>query len=293
MSIVFLTLASVLVGGVSIWLSFVLWRGGHGASDQVAPESVNVAVLRDQWAELERDHINGTLSANELADARSDLQRRALNETAAPPLKLGPPAGSKRAAITVAILLPIATALTYSYLGNPAATDPSQVRSASMTTQTDVQAMVASLQARLAQHPDDPGGWLMLARSYRYFGDHEQAVNAFTHANELVQNDPQALAEYAESLSRIRGSGFEGEPTRLLERALSLDPNAALPLTLAGAAAVQRRDYQTAIAHWEKLLGMMPPDSEAAKVVAAGIERARTEQAELAHGRSPEPSAKP
>ena len=289
MSIVFLTLASVLVGGVSIWLSFVLWRGGHGASDQVAPESVNVAVRRDQWADVERDHINGTLSANELADARSDLQRRALNETAAPPLKLGPPAGSKRAAITVAILLPIATALTYSYLGNPAATDPSQVRSASMTTQTDVQAMVASLQARLAQHPDDPGGWLMLARSYRYFGDHEQAVNAFTHANELVQNDPQALAEYAESLSRIRGSGFEGEPTRLLERALSLDPNAALPLTLAGAAAVQRRDYQTAIA----LLGMMPPDSEAAKVVAAGIERARTEQAELAHGRSPEPSAKP
>src|SRR3546814_10750362 len=55
--------------------------------------------------------------------------------------------------------LPIATALTYSYLGNPAAVDPSQVRSAGMTTQADVRAMVASLQARLAQHPDHPGGW--------------------------------------------------------------------------------------------------------------------------------------
>ncbi|HBP0978943.1 c-type cytochrome biogenesis protein CcmI [Comamonas sp. Y6] len=292
MSLVFVILASVLVGGISLWLFVVLRRGGHGTNDLVAPDRVNVAVLRDQLAELETDHINGTLSVDELADAKSELQRRALDETVPHLSSTGPPAGSKRAAIAVAVLLPIATVLTYSYLGNPAAINPPpQVRSAGTMTEADIQAMVASLQARLAQHPDDPEGWLMLARSYRYFGDDEKAVDAFIRANNLVQNDPQALSEYAESLSKIRSSSFEGEPTRLLERALELDPNAALALTLAGAAAVQRRDYQTAIEHWKKLLEMMPPDSEAAKIVAAGIERAQSEQEEL--DRPEEPSAQP
>ncbi|MDF8361267.1 c-type cytochrome biogenesis protein CcmI [Achromobacter anxifer] len=293
MSLVFVILASVLIGGVSLWLFLLLWREGGGTSNLVAADSVNVSVIRDQWEELERDHINGTLSATELADARSDLQRRALDETVLTQASVGLPTGSKRAAIAVAVLLPIATVLTYSYLGNPAAINPPQVSSENVMTEADVQAMVASLQARLALHPDDPEGWLMLARSYRYFGDDEKAVNAFTHANNLIQNDPQALSEYAESLSKIRSSGFEGEPTRLLERALSLDPNAALPLTLAGAAAVQRRDYQTAIMHWQKLLEMMPPDSEAANVVAAGIERARTEQVQLGHSQSAEPHTQP
>jgi len=34
----------------------------------------------------------------------------------------------------------------------------------------------------------------LLARSYRDFGDDEKAASAFTHANDLIQNDPQALS---------------------------------------------------------------------------------------------------
>ena len=45
--------------------------------------------------------------------------------------------------------------------------------------------------------------------------------------------------------------------------------------------------------HWQKLLEMMPSDSEAANVVAAGIERARTEQAQLGHSQSAEPHTQP
>ncbi|HCP76424.1 MAG TPA: c-type cytochrome biogenesis protein CcmI, partial [Pusillimonas sp.] len=64
-------------------------------------------------------------------------------------------------------------------LGNLAAITPPPVQSAPAMTQADVQAMVDSLAARLARNPDDAPGWLMLARSYRYFERYEDAATAF------------------------------------------------------------------------------------------------------------------
>src|SRR3546814_15010553 len=79
----------------------------------------------------------------------------------------------KDAALCLAIVLPLASTLIYLRLGNPAAISPVPVQSIQNVTQADVQAMVDSLAARLALNPDDPAGWLMLARSYRYFDRYE------------------------------------------------------------------------------------------------------------------------
>ena len=278
MNIIFIVIAALLVGSATLWLCTILWRGPRHDS-HISHDGVNSAVLRDQWAELEQDHANGTLSASDLAEARDDLQRRALDEASFSRTGSIPLLGSKRAAIMLAVLLPVASTLTYLYLGSPAAISPSATQNIGAITQADVQAMVAALEERLAQNPDDPGGWLMLARSYRHFGRYEDAATAFVNAMSLIQTDPLALSEYAETLARTRASGFEGEPTQLLERALSLDPNAPMPLTLAGAAALQRRDYPAAIAYWNRLLEHLPPDSDAARVIAESIEHARKEQA--------------
>ncbi|WP_344965238.1 c-type cytochrome biogenesis protein CcmI [Oceanisphaera sediminis] len=281
MNLIFLIIAALLIGSATLWLCAILWRGPK-QTNRVERGGVNTAVLRDQWAELERDHAHGTISANDLADARADLQRRALDEATSSNAGSVINAGSRRSAIALAIVLPVAATLTYLYLGNPAAISPSSAPGTSAITQADVQAMVASLEGRLKQNPDDPAGWLMLARSYRHFGRYEEAANAFSNATNLVQTDPLALAEYAETLARTRSSGFEGEPTRLLERALSLSPGSPMPLTLAGAAAMQREDYPAAINYWGKLLEVLPPDSDAAKVVSESIEHARKQQADLA-----------
>ena len=61
---------------------------------------------------------------------------------------------------------------------------------------------------------------------------------AFSKADGVIETDPLALAEYAETLARIKPEGFRGEPTHLLERALSIDPQEPFALTLAGAAAL-------------------------------------------------------
>ena len=118
----------------------------------------------------------------------------------------------------------------------------------------------------------------MLARSYRYFERYEEAAQAFGKATTVIEADPLALAEYAETLARSSSEGFEGKPEQLIERALSLDPNQPFALTLAGAAALERRDYQEAIQSWQKLLALLPDGSDASRAVAGSIERARREQ---------------
>lgn len=274
MSVAFVSIAMLLLMGVALWLGRVLWHGPKVDSD-IEYHAVNTAVLRDQLIELERDFANGILSSHDFIDATHELQRRALNE--AEPITNSPrkSSGSKRAALALIVVLPLATALTYFSLGNPAASLPVTAHSAPAVTPADVQAMVNGLETRLATDPDDLEGWLMLARSYRYFGKHENAVAAFEKASPIVQADPLALSEYADTLARISATGFSGEPRRLLERALVLDPREPFTLMVAGTAAFERGDYQSSITYWRELLDQLPAGTEAAHAVANGIERAQ------------------
>src|SRR5690606_16355590 len=104
---------------------------------------------------------------------------------------------------------------------------------------------------------------------------------AFDKASPIVQAGPLALTEYAETLGRLNQMGYKGEPTQLLERALTLNPREPFALTLAGAAALERRDYQSAINHWQQLLEQLPVDSNAAQAVANTIEQIQQEKASV------------
>lgn len=281
MSLIFILLAALLVAGVVLPLGLVLWRRPQSDSS-LEHRAVNAAVLSDQLLELEHDRVSGTLSARDHAEARQDLQRRVLEEVE--PGRTGTSAGQggKYAAIALSIVLPLAAAFTYLALGNLAAIAPAPLQSPASVTQADVQAMVDSLAARLARNPDDPAGWLMLARSYRYFDRYEDAAKAFSNATAAIEADPLALSEYAETLARSSSEGFKGKPTQLLGQALNLDPKEPFALTLAGAAALERRDYQAAVQYWQQLLELLPPDSDASRAVANSIDRARREQAQTA-----------
>lgn len=275
---IFILLATLLVSSVVARLGLVLWRGPQ-IDSSLEGQSVNMAVLRDHMRELDHDRASGILSARDYDEARQDVQRRVLEEANLDGRVVRSRQGSKYAAVTLAIVLPLASALGYLALGNPAAITPAPMQNASNMMQADMQAMVNSLAARLAVNPEDPDGWLMLARSYRYLGRLEEAAKAFNQATTAIEMDAQALSEYAETLARSSKDGFRGTPTELLDRALSLDPKEPFALTLAGAAAFERGDHEAATHYWQQLLELLPPDSDAARVVSNSIERARGEQA--------------
>ena len=49
--------------------------------------------------------------------------------------------------------------------------------------------MVARLEKKLADNPNDGAGWKRLGRSYTVMGRYSEAVSAYTSAAELLPND--------------------------------------------------------------------------------------------------------
>ncbi|HYG82183.1 MAG TPA: tetratricopeptide repeat protein, partial [Pyrinomonadaceae bacterium] len=142
-------------------------------------------------------------------------------------------------------------------------------------TQQEIEGRVARLAERLKENPNDAQGWAMLARSYQNFKRYKEASEAYARAAELTGTDAQLWADYAESLALANDSGLEGRPLELVNKALSLDPNNEKALWLAGRAAFEAQDFRQAVSYWERLLKLLPEDSQAARAVTARIEQAR------------------
>jgi cytochrome c-type biogenesis protein CcmH len=138
-----------------------------------------------------------------------------------------------------------------------------------------VAAMVDKLAEQLKAKPDDGDGWLMLARSQVVLGKHAQAVESFKQAARLRPDDANLFADYADAKAMADGRSLEGEPTKLVQRALQLDANNPKALALAGSAAFDRRDYAGAVAYWERLVKLEPADAGYAEQVRGGIAEAR------------------
>jgi cytochrome c-type biogenesis protein CcmH len=235
--------------------------------------ALNAAIYRDELAELERDFASGSLSRADYEESRRELQRRLLEDADgdAAGVKARP---ARKSALALGLALPIAAVLLYFTLGNVPALAPESAQPPKVTAR-QIEDMVARLAARLEQNPDDPKGWVMLARSYKAMGRYEESIRAFDKAGRIVEEDPNLLTDYAEALALATGGSLRGRPSELVARALELDPAFPDALVLAGTAAYEREDYATAAAHWERLLKQLPPDSEDARSLSDSIEKAR------------------
>lgn len=135
--------------------------------------------------------------------------------------------------------------------------------------------MVEALAEKLKSKPDDAEGWAMLARSYATLGRHAESVPAYAKALALSPRDAALMADYADALALQQERRLSGTPQQWIDKALALEPAQPKARLLAGTAAFDRKDYATAIRHWEQAAKSAPPDSALAQQARAGLEDAR------------------
>jgi cytochrome c-type biogenesis protein CcmH len=272
----FVLIAAALLLIALAWLMPTLLRR-HETSEGARPGASNLAIIRDQLAELERDLANGTLGKPQYQQAREDLERRALEEAReAPPPSVRQSTSARATALVLALVIPLGAALLYVVLGSPQAVSPgATLANEHQVTPQQVEAMVARLAERLESTPDDGKGWALLGRSYAVMQRYEDAARAYARAAALIKDDADLLADYADVLAMSQGQRIEGKPLELIERALKLDPTQWKALAMAGSAAFERKDYAQAIAYWEKIKSRAESDSELARSIASNIEEAR------------------
>ena len=172
----------------------------------------------------------------------------------------------------------------YAWKGSPGAlqggTDAGQVAADGKpaphaTGAEQIAAMTEKLAERLKDRPDDVEGWSMLARSYSVLGRHAEALKAYEKALSLRKDDPTLLADYADSMAVNNNSDLTGEPMKLVERALKLDPKNLKALYLAGTQAFNTKDYTSAVQIWEKMVAVSPPGNVFSQQVEPAIVEAR------------------
>jgi cytochrome c-type biogenesis protein CcmH len=239
------------------------------------PAAANLAVLRDQLAELETDVARGVLAQERYEQARSELQRRVLDEAQADSAQAGTArtAGAWTAAV-LAAGIPVGAVVFYLVVGSPSALLQQRGDGHEMTREK-VEQMVAQLADRLEKAPDDAEGWRVLGRSYSVMGRYPEAARAYERAAVLIPADAGLLADYADALAMAQGRSMEGKPLELVNRALKIDPDQWKALALAGTAALERKDYKQAIAYWERLRNVLPPGSGMEQSVEVSIAEAR------------------
>ena len=271
----FAIFATLMIVVVAVMVLPPLWLGLRAPKAKTNRKEMNLDIFRDQVADLEREKAEGNLSDANFEQAKAEVQRRLLEEvepeSAAETTSHGP---SRKIAVFLLLLMPIFAVTGYALLGNPRALDPTQTSAPPKMTQEQINGMVAKLAEKMAANPDDLKGGLMLARSDKTMSRFEEAANAYGKAEKLVNEDPDLLASYAETIAMAsNGKGLKGKPMQLVERALKLDPKHPHSLFLAGAAAMEAGENKKGIAYWEALLPQVEPGSEIDQMLRSGIDK--------------------
>ncbi len=271
------------------------------SDDAVSVDAANLDVFRQQKRELDAECKQGLMNDAEHEAALNELASRLRGDLASvtvPPLAVETPAtkvkeGSALPAINapkmpwmlvsfISVFIVVGAAGGYKLWGGYSAEQSAAQMAANLTAgnSPDVTGapgapgtegqlpdkkildMVEALAKKMADNPNDPKGWVLLARSQNALGQFDLAVKAFERASALLPNDSQLLADYADAQAMVQQGNMAGKPAELIKKALKLDPNNMKALALAGTAAMRAGDKPQALKHWEKLKSLVPKDSE-------------------------------
>jgi cytochrome c-type biogenesis protein CcmH len=260
-------LGAALMIAVALALILPSLLGRYRADNDTGADA-SAALFRDRLAILESERREGELAEDDYREARLELERELLtevDETRREPTRTA--AGTPLVAVMVAVFVPLMAFGVYLQTGTPQALKAPSNTAASRTADTPVagaaadgqmphslEEMLARLEARLARNPGDADGWVMLGRSYAAFNRLQEAQQAFRKADRLRPDHPLTLVAHAETLAGLQGNRLDGEPERLIRRALSIAPDFPRALWLAGMAEFRGGKHAAAAATWQRLL---------------------------------------
>ena len=203
-----------------------------------------LAIYRDQLAEIERERAAGTLPESEAAAARIEVERRILAVGDQPP----PPAHAdatlhKVLPPVLALAIPLLALGLYLHAGRPglpaAPFAAGQPPPASADEPFSVEKLLAAARVRLAAQPDDP----------------------------------EALSALGEALT-LEANGTVTRPAvESFNKALAAQPDDPRALYYLGLHEAQSGDSRAALARWRALLAKSPPDAPFLPMLRAEIER--------------------
>ena len=158
--------------------------------DGGSADAFDLAVYRDQLGEIELDRARELIGEEEAEAARVEIARRLLaaDSKAAASGKVSTDTSHARAAtIAVAVALPLLALGLYLAYGSPRMPDqPLAARLQDPASNLNLEALVARVEARLREHPEEGEGWDAIAPVYMGWRRYSDAADAYGQAIRLL-----------------------------------------------------------------------------------------------------------
>ena len=278
-TLLFVLLAALMtLGAVAALIAPLRRREAHVR----AHDASSAEVYRDQLAQVERDAAAGLISAREAAEARAEIGRRLLAAAEASEARTGAADGAGRLHRTVAAavmaLVPALAVGGYVWLGDPGLpAQPFATRVAedpAAASREEVVQLAERIEARLADHPEEQTGWLLLARTRLALEEPDAAVEAYRRALALQQGPaPDLLAEYGETLVTVAQGEVTDEAAAAFRSALDADPQNRPALWHLGRRAAAAEDFDTVRDYWGRLLATLEEGAPGRAQLAEALSR--------------------
>lgn len=249
------------------------------AQDDIDPAQTNLQWFRTRSREM---------SAEEQAELLSDAKLRLLEDDDQPHL----PAATAGAGFSRWLLIPVVAALAIGFYyrlgGVTDVTIAQRLQTIEVDAErADVVALMADIERRAEQRPDNLHYLALMARYYMGQSDYDNAAATYEQLLQSVPEDPQILAFAAQARYLSAGRVLDDRARLYAEQALAANPHERTALGLLGMALYEQQQYRDAIRYWERLLVTEAPGSNSRAMIEDVVARAREALGEAPRAEEP------
>ncbi|MGR1182968.1 c-type cytochrome biogenesis protein CcmI [Aeromonas veronii] len=267
---------------VSLALVVPLWRGEGKQS--ISRSALNKQLYRQRLLEIGEEREQGVLA--EESDSLVELQRSLLDDI--PDVEQTARSGKSLIWIPGVLVLLVVSLGLYYKLGSWQEVSRWQDASSRLgelsnrilverdaqVTEQDLLDFTLALRTRLKDEPNDYRGWLLLGRLALDGNDPEMASEALERAYTQAPQKSLVAVPYAQALMM---TGDEAQADALLQAAIAQDPDNIEARSVYAFMALQKEDFQTALARWQAMLPLMEKGTPRYVMVERSMEYARAQ----------------
>ena len=257
----FWIVTAVLTASASLAVMYPFLR----RNESLAEGEYDLAVYKDQLAELDKDVKRGLISTEDAAEARAEIGRRIIRLNAAAKAEGGKGGASTAVRIVAALgvlAVPVISWGLYSYLGSPGVPAmPLAERLQNDPAGSSIAGLIGRAEAHLASNPEDLKGWETLGPVYMRLGRYRDAAKAYRQIIALGGANANTYSVLGEALVGMADGVVTAETIASFDKTLSVDPKEPRAQFFVGLARAQEGKTEEARALWAQMLADLPENS--------------------------------
>ena len=251
--------------------------------DTASTEEADLAVYRDQLAEVEAELDRGQLEEAEAESARRELARRLIRRSDDAQGSRGVAAKGTGTRTSVAIAyatalsIPLISLAIYLSLGSPSMPGmPQSARLQSTAGGSSINELVAKVESQLRETPEDGRGWDAIAPVYLRLQRFDDAARAYAQAIRLQGETPRRLRGFAEATVQANNGIVVDLARKAYAQILQLEPKNPEARFWLAMADEQEGKFKEAEKGYKDVLENAPADAPWKAVVEARLKEIHT-----------------